>query len=423
MNRRVHTQGVRASIFRLACLSGVFCIGNTAYAADVAPRHLGLEETATLAVRQQPQLLAQQAAVAALKESAAAAGELPDPRLNLGMANLPVDTFSFTKESMTQAVIGVNQMFPGGNKRQLATARARQEAALENQALAALSLRIARDAQLAWLDAYLPSASQDLVKSVETEYQRQVEWSQVAYKANKLSQEETLALRGMLEATRDRQAELQRLQSNAQAGLARWIGDAARRPLEVLPESVPPLPLAALIGQLDQHPELTSLREAVTLARSEVALAKEAFKPDWSVDLSYGVRGSKQVDMISLVVGVDLPVFTANRQDKRLAARLAEVDRAEQLLADRRLALKAELEAAYADWQSADARIARYEQEILPLANRRVESALAAYGSARAGYDRVLEARRGETETRLQWLALQVARAKALAQIRYFSAA
>ncbi len=422
MNRRLYSRGGWASIFRLACLSGAFCITPISYAADVAPRQLGLEETAALAVQQQPQLLAQQAAISALKESASAAGKLPDPRLNLGLANLPVDTFSFTQDSMTQAVIGVNQMFPGGNKRQLATARARQEIVLENQALAALSRRIARDAQLAWLDVYSPSVAQELVGRVEAEYQRQVEWSQVAYKANKLTQEETLALRGMLEATRDRQAELRRQQSNAQAGLARWIGDAARRPLEALPESAPPLPLAEMIGHLDQHPELTALREAVTLARSEVALAREASKPDWSVDLSYGLRGGGREDMVSLLVGVDLPLFTANRQDKRLAARLAEVERAEQLLADRRQALKAELEAAYADWQSAHARIAHYQQEILPLAGRRAESALAAYGSDRAGYDRVLEARRAETEARLQWLALRVARAKAWAQIRYFSA-
>jgi len=423
MYRRVHSRGGLASIFRLACLAGAFCVGHPSHAADVAARQLGLEEAATLAVQRQPQLLAQQAAIAALQENASAAGEFPDPRLNFGLTNVPVDTFSLTQDGMTQAVIGVNQMVPGGNKRQLGMARARQEAALESQALAALSLRIARDARLAWLDVYSAGAARDLVKRVEAEYQRQVEWSQVAYKANQLGQEETLTLRGMLEATRDRQGELQRQESTARAGLARWIGDAARRPLEALPASMPPLPLGELIGRLEQHPELASLREAATLARSDVALAKEAYKPDWSVDLSYGARGNNLADMVSLVVGVDLPVFTANRQDKRLAARLAEVERAEQLLADRRRALQADLEAAYAEWQSADARLARFEKEILPLAGRRAESALATYGSARAGYDRVLEARRGETELRLQWLALQVARARALAQIRYFSAA
>ncbi len=402
-------------------LIGFACLAGASMASPPAP-HLSLEETAALAVQRQPQLLAQEAALSALGESAPAAGELPDPKLRVGLVNLPLDTFSFSQEPMTQATVGVSQAIPGGNKRRLATARVEREAAQGRRALAAASRRIARDAQLAWLDVYLPSMAQELVRQVEGEYRRQVEWSQVAYKAGKQTQEETLALRGMLETTRDRLAEFQRQQAKARAGLARWLGQAADRPLAVLPEAARPAPLQEIVAQLDGHPELASLNEAVSVAQAEADLAKEAYKPDWSVDLGYGLRGGGRPDFVSLVVGVDLPLFPGNRQDKRLAARLAGIQRAEQLRADRYQALKAELEAAYADWQSADARVMHFEQDILPLAGRRVESALAAYGSERASYGRVLEARRAETEARLQWLAQQVARARALAQIRYFSA-
>jgi outer membrane protein TolC len=403
-----------AILISLAC-------GADASLAETPPTHLGLEEVVSLAVHRQPQLLAQEAAVSALSASAPAAGELPDPKLRVGLASLPIDTFDFTQEPMTQAIIGVSQVIPGGDKRRLATARVEREVAQGNQTLAATARRIARDAQLAWLDVYWPGVAQDLVKQVEAEYQRQVEWSQVAYKTGKLTQEETLALRGMLETTRDRLAELARQQAKARPGLARWVGQAADRPLEMLPQTAPPPPLHELVEHLGSHPELTTLNEGVSVAQAEVSLAKEAYKPDWSVDLSYGLRGGNRADFVSLVVGVDLPIFTGNRQDKRLAARLAGVERVEQLRADRHQALRAELEAAYADWRAADARIAHFEKDILPLATRRVESALAAYGSDRASYARVLEARRAETEARLQWLAQQVARARALVQIRYFA--
>ena len=415
MNRHFHCRGTlpRIALFGLFTLSG-------ASLADTS--HLALEEAATLAIREQPQLLAQEAAVSALNESAPAAGELPDPKLRVGLVSLPLDTFSFTQEPMTQAVIGVSQLIPGGDKRRLATARVEREAGQGNQALAATARRIARDAQLAWLDVYFPSVAQDLVRQVASEYQRQVEWSEVAYKTGKLTQEETLALRGMLETTRDRLAELQRQQAKARAGLARWVGQAADRPLEALPSASPPPPLAQAIERLDQHPELSTLNEAVSVAQAEVSLAREAYKPDWSVDLSYGLRGGDRPDFVSVVVGVDLPLFPKNRQDKRLAARLSGVERATQMRADRHLALKSELEAAYADWQAADERLKRFEQDILPLAARRSESALAAYGSDRASYARVLEARRAESEARLQWLAQQVARARAQVQISYFTA-
>lgn len=417
MNRHIVCRGIapRFALIGLFALSG-------ASLAQQAASHLSLDEAAAIAVRQQPQLLAQAATLSALNESAPAAGELPDPRLRFGVVSLPLDTFSFTQEPMTQATVGISQLIPGGDKRRLATARVEREASQGGQALAATARRIARDARLAWLDLYFPSVAQDLVKQVAAEYQRQVEWSEVAYKTGKLTQEETLALRGMLETTRDRLAELHRQQAKARAGLARWVRHDADRPLEALPVSSPPPALDTMLEQLDRHPELNALNEAVSVAEADANLAREAYKPDWSLDLSYGLRGGDRPDFVSVVVGVDLPLFPRNRQDKRLAARLAGVERATQLRADRHLALKAELEAAYADWQAADARIQRFEQDILPLAARRAESALAAYGSDRASYARVLEARRAETEARLQWLAQQVDRARAQVQIGYFAA-
>lgn len=413
---------LRSSTVLAAGLAGMVLLNVPSWASDPDSTPLRLDEVAGLAIRQQPQLLAQQAAVVALQEGVPAAGELPDPKLRFGVVSLPVDTFDFTQEPMTQAVVGVTQMIPGGDKRRLAMARSEREAAQGSESLAALERRISRDARLAWLDLYWPTIASDLVRQVEAEYQRQVEWSEVAYQTGKLTQEETLALRGMLESTRDRLAELARQQARARASLARWVGSAAERPLQALPAVDPPPPLAMLVEALGRHPELTTLDETVQLAQAEVKLAQEAYKPDWSVDLGYGLRGGDRPDFVSVVVGVDLPVFTANRQDRRLAARLAGAERAAQLRSDRAQALRADLEAAYADWQAADARIRRYEQDILPLAARRVESAVAAYGSDRASFGRVLEARRAETEARLQWHTQQVARSRARIQISYFSA-
>ncbi len=424
MNRYIAFRGGRggASAVRLAYLAGVFLLSLPASGSDIKLRPLGLVETAELAVQRQPQLQAQQAALTALSEAAPAAGQLPDPKLRVGLLSVPVDSFSLTRDGMTQASVGVSQVIPGGNKRSLASARLQREAAQGSQVLAATARRLARDAQLAWIEVYGAGAARDLVGQLAAEYRRQLEWSEVAYKAGTLTQEETLALRGTLETTLDRDTELARQHARAQAALTRWVGADARRPLAALPDAPAPAPLAGLLEHLPRHPELAALDESVAVARSDVALAREAYKPDWSVDLSYGLRGDHQADLVSVVVGVDLPVFTGKRQDKRLAARLAEQEQAEQLRLDRDRSLRAELEAAYADWRSAHDRVVRYQQAILPLARRRVDSALAAYGSDRASYARVLDARRAEIEARLQWLAQQVAQARAQAQLDYFSA-
>ena len=108
---------------------GVFLL-HPAWASTPGSPFLGLDEAAELAISQQPQLLAQQAAVAALNESVPAAGQLPDPKLRLGVVSLPVDTFDFTQEPMDHFYgtdMGIRDPF-GNAIRILQPAKAPQEA-------------------------------------------------------------------------------------------------------------------------------------------------------------------------------------------------------------------------------------------------------------------------------------------------------
>mgnify|MGYP003666907854 CR=1 FL=1 len=45
----------------------------------------------------------------ALVEESVAEGALPDPRVTIGAANLPLDTFDTRQEPMTQGTIGITQ--------------------------------------------------------------------------------------------------------------------------------------------------------------------------------------------------------------------------------------------------------------------------------------------------------------------------
>jgi outer membrane protein TolC len=374
-----------------------------------------------LALQQQPQLTAAASTVQAAGENAVAAGSLPDPKLNFGVVNLPTDTFDFDQEAMTQALVGISQTFPGGRKRTLASERLRAEQAQGEAQLSVLRRRIARDTALAWLARYLPEHARTLVQKLQGEYELQAGVANIAYETGRQQRDEALAVHLMREQTTDRLSELERQRLRARAGLARWIGAAAERPLAAeLPELPPPeaADIAAVIGR---HPELAALRSAQESSSADVALAREAYKPDWTIFAGYGVRDSRP-DFLSLTLGLDLPLFTENRQDRRLNARLAEGTRAAETLEDRRRALKADAETAAAEWRVADARIRHYRDTILPLARDRIENALAAYQTDRAGFGRVLDARRADLEARLQLLNLEVARLRAALEWRYLLA-
>ena len=84
---------------------------------NIFAAELTIEEASQLALKDDYTLRAFGARSESLTELAIATGRLPDPKLKLGFANLPTDSFNLGQEPMTQAVIGVQQMFPRGQTR------------------------------------------------------------------------------------------------------------------------------------------------------------------------------------------------------------------------------------------------------------------------------------------------------------------
>ena len=77
---------------------------------------------AQVAVAQSQQLVSQRAMVDAAREMVVPAGELPDPKLKVGVENVPTegaDAWSLTRDFMTMSKIGLMQEFPRAEKRQL----------------------------------------------------------------------------------------------------------------------------------------------------------------------------------------------------------------------------------------------------------------------------------------------------------------
>ena len=101
-------------------------------ADTIAADNLTIQEAGQLALNNDYTLRAINARSESMSELSVATGKLPDPQLKLGFANLPTDTFNFSQEPMTQAVIGVRQMFPRGQTRSLNSARINESVAGKN---------------------------------------------------------------------------------------------------------------------------------------------------------------------------------------------------------------------------------------------------------------------------------------------------
>ena len=390
----------------------------TAFAQQRVP--LTIAEAEDLAVAAEPGLDALLARADAMQERAVAAGQLPDPMLRVGLANFPIESGGFSTEGMTQAQLGVRQAFPRAREFNAAEKRAMGDAF--DHGADARRREVLSAVRKAWLDVYLAEQAGILVTESRPFFADLVTITRSLYGVGRKSQHDVLRAELELSRLDDRLIDIGRTRSEAQAALSRWIGEAAYRPLAMKLPAWETLPLLdELRAELTAHPLLEAADAGIAASDAAVRVAEESKKPGWAVDLGYGYRegflpnGDPRSDMVSLSVTVDLPFFSDDRQDRKLAAALGERRAATNSQAALRARLASELDAEYARWTDLTRRLELYDQRILGQSQGQAQAALLAYQSDAGDFADVMRAWIDDLDTRLQRIELQVRRAQSYA--------
>ncbi len=100
----------------------------------------------------------------ALMEESVAEGALPDPRVTIGAANLPLDTFDTRQEPMTQGTIGVTQRIPRGDSLRLASAKKEEMAGVQPYLRQNRRAQVTETVTHLWLDLW---SSQESIRLIE----------------------------------------------------------------------------------------------------------------------------------------------------------------------------------------------------------------------------------------------------------------
>ncbi len=391
--------------------------------AALAQSQLSLERAVAAATGRSQLVIAADAQALAARETATAAGQLPDPVLKLGLNNLPIDgpdRYSVMRDFMTMRSVGVVQELTRADKRSARVRRAEREVELAQVARQATVADLQRDTALAWLERSYQESMQELLKSQIAQAELQVEAAQTLYRSGKGSQAEVFAARGSAEQLRDGLAQVERRVAVASTQLARWIGDGARGSLAARPTlTLPAWTEGALAEHLARHPQIAAATQQAAIADSQADLARAAKSSDWSVELQYSQRGPAYSNMVSINLSVPLQWDPKNRQDRELAARLASVDEARARRGELQRAHEAEVRAMLQEWHSHEERLGRYDASLLPVATQRSEAALASYRAGSGPLTAVLDARRGELEVRIERLRIEMDRARIWAQLNY----
>ena len=390
-----------------------------AHEAGAAP--LTLDEALRLAEQNAPSLAARNAQLDAARQAAVSAGELPDPKLNVGIENLPIsgaDRFSLTRDFMTMQRIGVMQEVPNAGKR-----RARTEAAQANIARSETErcielLNVKRETALAWIKRLMVERKLAIFDQLERENQLLAGAVRARIGGGRGSAADAVMPRQEALMLAERRDDLVAQRQQAGAALQRWTGTANDdTPAGEWPTW--PVSRDVLTERLHHHPELTVFEPMTRMADAEVREAEAGKTPDWGVELAYQKRGSQFGDMVSLEFSFDLPVFASTRQDPQIAAKRAERLR---LDSEREAMVRAHaemLEADLAEHERLERAVQRQRGTLLPLLREKIDLALAGYRANKADLTEVIAVRRELIDEQLKLIDLEGSRALTAARLHF----
>lgn len=383
---------------------------------------LTLDEALRLAENHAPSLAAQDAKIQAASSAAIPAGELPDPKLVLGVQNYPIggaDRWSLDQDFMTMQMVGIRQQMPSSAKRQarVEVADAAIDRATAERRVERLNVR--QSTALAWINSYSVERKEALFQAFYTENRLLSDAVRAQIAGGRAQPADAVAPKQEAAQLDEQQDDLIRQRAQARAALKRWIGTAANdTPVGRLPQW--PVDTAGYPHKLQHHPELAAFGPMTREAQAKVHEAQAQKQSDWSWELDYQHRGRQFGDMVSVQLSWDLPLFPGSRQNPRIAAKQAELD---QLEAERE-ALSREhtqqLEDELADYERLNRAVRRSQQSLLPLAEEKVELSMASYRAGKADLNSVVAARRELIEARLKQVDVEGQRALTNARL-YFA--
>jgi len=406
----------------LLFLPGLALLPGSALAA------LNLDGAIRIALENDPASAASRASARAYSENAVAEGQLPDPRLRTGLVNVPTDSFSISSEPMTQLQLGVEQAFPRGDTLHYRQRRAESLASVEEANAATTTLQTVRDVRRHFLELYYQVRAAAIVEETRKLFAQLVDITQAQYASGRVSQQDVLSASLELARLDDRATRIETAADENRAALAKWLDAAADQSLA---DPFPELPVLPAKAQIDaallKHPVLQAETARVNAMQQGIRIAQEQYKPGWSTALEYRKRfgenpdGSNRSDMVAAMLNVDLPLFTGNRQDRRLAASIAETEAAELRRDDKLRELQRMLATDYADWQRLGERAALYEAKLLREASANADASLHAYQSGVTEFTTLMRARITELDVRLDELRIRVDRGRAQANLLYLA--
>lgn len=389
---------------------------------------LNLQQAEQIAIQSDPAIESFRATSGAFDDASIADDTLPDPKLRLGAVNVPVDSFDMQQEQMTQIKVGLQQNFPRGDSLSI---KKQQSQYLSKAALSMsddAQLKIIKDVRETYLNMYYEVSAYQIIRETRTLFSKLVTITESNYAAGRVNQQDVVLAGLELARLDDRSTKILAREDAERATLAQWIGDISWNELSSDFPELPALPEQVDLNHIiSNHPLIRAQSAKIDASKQMTALARQDYKPGWSLLVDYGFRsgnnpdGTNRPDFATAIVSLDVPLFTGNRQDKKVASSEKRVSAARYVKDDHLRKLKRLYEKNNHLWLRLGQREQLYKSSLLTAATNNSKAALKAYQSGVSEFNTLMRAQITELDVRLEDLRVRVDRAIAQAQLLYIT--
>ena len=353
---------------------------------------LYLEQAVRVALENNPDLESMRAQSAAMRTLPSQAGALPDPVLSLNAINLPTDTFNTGQEPMTQMQIALSQSIPFPGKRGLKREAHEHKADASDAMLAERRSSLTGDVRAAWWRLMYQVRALQIIGQNKVLMRDFVDVAQTKYRVGNGLQQDVLLAQLELSRLLERELRLNGSRRSAQAELNALMGRQPDRPV-MLPASplnldLPELPTEIALLQMagDSRDLIVANRDLVQAAEADLEFARRDRYPDFRLGVAYGfrdgfdpMRGADRTDLMSVMLSVNIPLYSGAKQSKAVEQRSFEVSRQRFALSDTMRRVEATVAQNFAEYHAARDQVVLLETAIIPQAQQTVSSMLAGY--------------------------------------------
>ncbi|ADV89240.1 TPA: TolC family protein [Vibrio vulnificus] len=355
----------------------------------------------------------------AMRESGVAASTLMDPKLKVGFGGLPVDSFKFDEDPMTNISVGLMQQFERGSTLELQSKKASQQADGMALQVAAREREVANGITQLWLElGYQQQAERVLLENQRL--MRELEsFISTNYSIGKSEAQDLLNAQLQVSQLEEKLQANQQMQRRILSQMSEWLGSEwlyqqhdlkASNQLnwDALERLLSASSTTQHFAQLAQHPMVQMANANIAVSQTQVELAEQSYTPQFGVEVMYAYRqannmkGEPASDLVSAYLTMDIPLFTGNRQDRAHAAAQYQVGAAQSqkdlLLAQ----MNAKVNALLVDRSNLEQRLERYQNTLLEQAKARTKAVERGYQNSTAQFNDVIAATRDELAVELE---------------------